>query len=715
MKNLPKNPNRFLYPPTTLAGCTISLNPKPTKKAADPKPKINQVSLYLHRARLIDAIRVHLRTNATHSLGRLLPLMDSFIATQAIRCAPSPDSALSFFHMLKKFTSSDTISRPQNNLLSQSTVHAMAKRLSLSGRLLDLHTLISAMNASQFPAVLPPSPMDLLRWYAASNDLDSATNVFSRICSEASSKNLRHPCTEAYNIMMNLYAKASHDKPAVTLFLTMIEEGANPNSRTYTIVIEHLVNKGKLDAAVEVFAKLPSMRIRRTSRQFLVLANALTAVHQYDAVKDLLFEMQSDGILLGRGLQSAIEELRSAGFVEETEKFVQEFEPDKRIESMFFSIHNSGDDDDDNDDDDGEGENDKNARGLKAQLKPWLDPSALASALSDWNPSEISVLENAKFVWTSRLVCKLLRSFNKPDSAWEFFCWVARQPGGFTHDIYTVSRMIVILARHGRTEFVDRLISKTKREGICLSFSTLRLVVDYYGLSKEADAAMKVFREMGSICGTVSKFYLRLLYSSLLRTLVKCKRNSEVVDFLDEMVLLGILPDIQTFCGLMQFFALEGDLRMVQHLFGMVRQSGIEPDAFMYQILIRAYCRKERAALALRIFEDMWTRGLKLDVVTKNLLVKSLWKEGRLREAASIEERCEEVKDGLPIAVPGHVWTDDNKLLLSRSSHWGEFFVQKSLEPGIGMLCAEAGDFACLTLLQGSLLRVAIGGNLLHK
>ncbi|XP_068635211.1 pentatricopeptide repeat-containing protein At5g66631 [Aristolochia californica] len=614
---------------------------------------MNQVAIYLHRARLIDAIRVHLRTNATRSLDRLLPCMDSFIATQALRCAPSPDSALSFFHLLKKFT----ISNPQNNLLSQSTVHAMAKRLSLSGRLLDLHTLISAMNASEFPAVLPPSPMDLLRWYAASNDLDSTTNIFSRICSEASSKNQRHPCTEAYNIMMNLYAKNGHDRPAVMLFLRMIEEGANPNSRTYTIVIEHLLTKGKPDAAMEVFEKLPSMRVRRTSRQYLVLANALSAVHRYDAVKNLLLDMQSDGILLRRSLQSAIEKLRDAGYVEETGKFVQDFEPDKRIKSMLFSTPNRDDDNDDNDDDEEEEEDDENAGGLKAQLKPWLDPSALASALSDWNPSEVSVLEDAKFVWTSRLVCKLLRSFKKPDSAWEFFCWVALQPGGFTHDIYTVSRMIVILARHGRVEFVDRLISKIKRERICLSFSTLRLVIDYYGLSKEADAAMRVFREMGSICGTVSKINLRLLYSSLLRTLVKCKRSSEVVDFLDEMVLLGILPDIQTFCGLIQYFALEGDLRMVQHLFGMVRQSAIEPDAFMYQILIRAYCRKERAALALRVFDDMWTRGLKPDMVTKGLLVKSLWKEGRLREAASVEERCEEVKDGFPVAVPGHVWT----------------------------------------------------------
>nr|GMD37290.1 pentatricopeptide repeat-containing protein At5g66631 [Ipomoea batatas] len=79
----------------------------------------------------------------------------------------------------------------------------------------------------------------------------------------------------------------------------------------------------------------------------------------------------------------------------------------------------------------------------------------------------------------------------------------------------------------------------------------------------------------------------------------------------------------------------------------MVRQGGLEPDAFMFKVLIHAYCKCERASLALRIFEDMWSCGQLPDVTTKDLLVKSLWKE----------ERSEELNNALPLALPGHIFT----------------------------------------------------------
>lgn len=55
----------------------------------------------------------------------------------------------------------------------------------------------------------------------------------------------------------------------------------------------------------------------------------------------------------------------------------------------------------------------------------------------------------------------------------------------------------------------------------------------------------------------------------------------------------------------------------------------MEPDAYMFKVLIQAYCRAERAALAWRVFEDLRNSNLVPDADTKELLVKSLWKEGK--------------------------------------------------------------------------------------
>ena len=44
------------------------------------------------------------------------------------------------------------------------------------------------------------------------------------------------------------------------------------------------------------------------------------------------------------------------------------------------------------------------------------------------------------------------------------------------------------------------------------------------------------------------------------------------------------------------------------------------------------------------MFDEMRAAGVAPDATTKALLVKSLWREGKLREAALVEERCEDVE-----------------------------------------------------------------------
>lgn len=65
------------------------------------------------------------------------------------------------------------------------------------------------------------------------------------------------------------------------------------------------------------------------------------------------------------------------------------------------------------------------------------------------------------------------------------------------------------------------------------------------------------------------------------------------------------------------------------------------------------------------------------DSATKELLVKSLWKEGRRREAAAVEESCEEVNVVLPLALPGHVWTVSSADLTKVYNIYSNSFVSK--------------------------------------
>ncbi|XP_016500741.2 pentatricopeptide repeat-containing protein At5g66631-like [Nicotiana tabacum] len=605
---------------------------------------VNKVDLYFQRARLIDSIRVALRSNSPDNLIPHLknPTLDSFVVTNALQSAPSPDSALSLIENLK------TIPHFAH---THNTLYALAKVLAKARETAKLQVLINAINSGKFINVARVSYMDQMRWYAISKEFNEVVRVWD----EWRTTLQKHPCTESYNIVMGLCVQLGKDSDAVRVFHRMIEEGALPNCRTYTILIEHLVRSRKLDSAIELFHMLPHVRMKRTLKQYSVLVEAFSIANQLDVVKILLDQMKSDGILPGRAMLWSLQQMQDAGYDAETNELLWDMLPDGRIKKIGYSMDSS---EDDNDDEDEDKESDCNHTNAVDQphLKPWLDPASLANALQNWGAEEVSALVDAKLVWTTRLVCKMIRSFKSAETAWQFFCWVACQPG-FTHDIYTVSRMITRLARQGCVDLVDQLLSKVEREGIQFSFNTIRLIIDFYGISGNGDPALRVFKSIKTICGPISKSSQLLLYSSLLRTLVKCNMNLDALNILEEMSLLGIVPDLQTYSGLMNYFALHGDIKTVQRLFGMVRQSGIEPDAYMYKVLIHAYCKCERAALALRVFEDMRNSGLLPDANTKQLLVKSLWKEGKLREAASVEERTEEISDALPLALPGHMFT----------------------------------------------------------
>ncbi|KAL6575468.1 hypothetical protein OROMI_012753 [Orobanche minor] len=547
------------------------------------------------------------------------PSLDSFVVTNALRSAPSPVSALQLIEILKKV---ETFSH------TQETLHALANILAKSGQTSMLGALIDAINTGKFVNVAYVNFMDRMRWYAAAGDLNEVTGIWH----EWGRTLDKHTCTESYNILMKLCIDKDMDAEAVKLFSRMIEEGALPNCRTYTLIILHLVKFEKLDSAMKIFRLLPLMRIKRTLMKYSVLVEAFTEANKLEVVKILLNEMRGDGILPGRAMLFSLGRMKETGYGDEADELIKEMMPDEMIKSICYSFVSTEHDADVDDENEG------------------------ATCLNGVEKDEVAVLENANFMWTSRLVCKLIRNFKSPETAWEFFCWVARQPR-FVHDIYTVSRMVAKWARHGCVHLVDQLFLKLKHEGMKLSFSTIRLVIDFYGFSSRGDAALNIFLSVKTICGPLSQSSQLILYSSLLRTLAKCQMNSEAFYILEEMKLQGICPDMQTFFGLMHHYALQGDIKTVQRIFGMVKQCDLKPDAYICKILICAYCKCERASLAFKIFEDMRNSQLMHDAATKQTLVKSLWKEGKLREAARVKEMSEEAGENLPLALPGHLYT----------------------------------------------------------
>ncbi|XP_057825314.2 pentatricopeptide repeat-containing protein At5g66631 isoform X1 [Cryptomeria japonica] len=615
-------------------------------------PQINKASHYFHRAKRIDRLRLLLHYKPwTPSLPKALERieLDTFVVSQALRTSKLlPLTALSFTEWLK--------SKPElyNN---HYTHHSIIKVLSDAGKVEQMQSMVEEIKSGKYKKV-SVSFMDLLHWNARAKNFEGVENIWiemkKKMNEEEEKEEPLKPNAEFYNIYIDMIAERGRYSEVGSLFLEMIEAGVLPNARTYTVLIKHLLKLGKLNEAFEVFKRLPTLRVKHTAKQYTLLVEEFARMNDVESMRLLVREMQNDGVLPSRALISAVRILKDAGLEEEAEEIVSYLLPDANIEALGISqMFDLDSDDNDNGDVDGYGEDDSgdNSGEPSQNLKPWLNPNALASALSDWNDATIISLEKANLVWNTRLVCKVLRAFKKIDVALEFFHWVAYQPG-FAHDIYTISRMAVMLARKGKAEAVDRLLLKARSEELKLSVSTMRLIIEAYGISMYPDAALRIFKEI-KLFGLKPN---RLLYSSLIHTLVKCNQGLKAKDILEEMILANICPDIQIFTVLMQDFGRAGDLKTVQLLFQWINQSGGKPDAHCYRILIHAYCENERAALTFRLFEDMKSTNMRLDAETKTLLVNSLWTQGKLREAADVEDEYEKEGLNLPKALPGSIW-----------------------------------------------------------
>ncbi|KAH1267046.1 Pentatricopeptide repeat-containing protein [Glycine max] len=380
---------QFFREANLLNGLTLQVQARSYARRREQFP--TKVSHCLHRAKLIDSIRLTLRSNTPNSsLPSLINhrLLDSFVVSHALRSAPSADSALSLVHALEK---SSHFSHTHHTLHALATVLVLAK----SGRSSELKSLVDDIRANRFGSV-QISFMNLMQWHAAARDLDTVLQVWEQYAVEND-----HLCTESYSIVMTLYAQMGKDFEAVRVFHRMIDEGSLPNCRSYTVIIEHLVKLRKLSEALEAFNLLPSMRIKRTLKQYSVLLEGFVGSKQFDEVRILVEEMLVDGILPSRGMGLLLQQMKEEGVLEGKERLLRGILPDARVRSVSYSIDN-GDEDEDENEKEGKDENISDACQCDhvdgIHLKPWMDPRALASALQNWSPDEVAALENANFV-----------------------------------------------------------------------------------------------------------------------------------------------------------------------------------------------------------------------------------------------------------------------------------------------------------------------------
>ncbi|XP_022857630.1 pentatricopeptide repeat-containing protein At1g63070, mitochondrial-like [Olea europaea var. sylvestris] len=140
----------------------------------------------------------------------------------------------------------------------------------------------------------------------------------------------------------------------------------------------------------------------------------------------------------------------------------------------------------------------------------------------------------------------------------------------------------------------------------------------------------------------------------------------------EDMVKQGISPDIITYTllmhGLYGFYNAKEDLEATS-FFKMLLRHNIEPNFVVYNILIKAYSMKGNRIEALKLRDEMRSKGLQPDVFCYTALIRDFYKLGQIDEIKSLfQERLscnvQPNKITYAVVIDGYSsWIIRNKLL----------------------------------------------------
>ncbi|KAJ1298673.1 hypothetical protein BS78_01G471700 [Paspalum vaginatum] len=162
-----------------------------------------------------------------------------------------------------------------------------------------------------------------------------------------------------------------------------------------------------------------------------------------------------------------------------------------------------------------------------------------------------------------------------------------------------------------------------------LSVSACNVMIKAYGLVEKLDEACEVADGMERY-GILPDF---VTYSSLIQLLATAKLPNKALNYLKKMQAAKLLSDCVPYAVVINSFAKDGDLRMVEHLFREMITSGICADVFLYSILIDAYAELGNVQQAAAYFGLMKKDGLCESAAMCNSLIKLYKKVGYVAEA----------------------------------------------------------------------------------
>ncbi|KAJ7533945.1 hypothetical protein O6H91_13G072200 [Diphasiastrum complanatum] len=490
----------------------------------------------------------------------------------------------------------------------------------------------------------------LMYWYGKAGDMDRALSVFDQMKAVDCKPNI-----VTYTTLMHLHSKDRKFSKIREVYLAMVDSGQQPNSATYTVLINCLVNMENLDSALLVFNSMEKLEAIPTFVTYGLLMNAFAKAGKLPVLWGLYEKLQNSGLWLNqKNYSSLVDSLHAAGKLEEADDLIKKigFILEKEENPTKFFLHTMAE------------ETSEEEYGLQEVLRAFdgqfvdkeledpfgaclftpyteeqdfvranVDIRALCGVLLNWDDKTAEALDVANIKWDWRNVLRMLMALKSGDVTWKFFTWVIGKQG-YKHNVYTYSKMIDILARHGNFKNAQVLLEEMQDKKLPVSVVTFNTLISFLSAAGRLTEALKLFYWMkeSDVAPNKSTFTL------LIDMFAKHKRNDKALEMYKRMLEAGLRPDTSTYSSFIKSLAEEGKVEAAYSIFQKMQEFACHPDLTIYTALIDAFYKKENMGKTLEVFTATQDSGMELLPASYRLVAKAFKRVGNMEEANRIRE-----------------------------------------------------------------------------
>ncbi|KAH6807798.1 Pentatricopeptide repeat superfamily protein [Perilla frutescens var. frutescens] len=195
--------------------------------------------------------------------------------------------------------------------------------------------------------------------------------------------------------------------------------------------------------------------------------------------------------------------------------------------------------------------------------------------------------------------------------------------------VYSYNAIMNILVENGYFDQAHKLYMRLKEKGIAPDVYTYTIRIKSFCRTSRPHAALRLLNNMPAQRCEVNS----VAYCTVVSGFYEGDYSAEAHGLFDEMLRLGLVPNVTTFNKLMHTLCKKGDIRESEMLLDKVLKRGVLPNLFTFNIFIQGLCKKGLPDGAARMLENVTAEGLSPDVVTYNTLICGLCKSSKVVEA----------------------------------------------------------------------------------